>query len=78
MVARYQPSVKRSIEVDGHQTSINIEETFWVALKQIAERDGTTITDIINKIKHEKDPKNLASAVRVFVFEDYLKNRRRT
>jgi predicted DNA-binding ribbon-helix-helix protein len=32
------PVVKRSIMIDGHKTSISLEDAFWIDLKEIAHR----------------------------------------
>jgi hypothetical protein len=39
--------VKHSVNVDGHRTSISLEEAFWTALKEIARERGETLQHLI-------------------------------
>jgi predicted DNA-binding ribbon-helix-helix protein len=64
------PSLKRSITVNGHRTSVTLEAPFWESLKEIAAERGTTPHALIAKLD-EKNPKNLSSAVRLFVLGYY-------
>ena len=64
---------KHSITINRHRTSITIEPLFWDSLKNIAKENKTSLSNIIEKID-ENDPKNLSSAIRVFVLK-YYKNK---
>jgi predicted DNA-binding ribbon-helix-helix protein len=55
--------VKHSIVIDGHRTSISLEDTFWKALREIAR--GRNVR------KHE----NLSSAIRLFILDFYSMRR---
>jgi predicted DNA-binding ribbon-helix-helix protein len=47
------PVQKRSIVLRGHNTSVSVEEPFWVDLKRIAAERGTTISGLVSTIgKH--------------------------
>ena len=35
--------VKRSVTIEGHKTSVTLEDEFWDALRVIAQRDKTTM-----------------------------------
>ncbi len=59
--------VKRSISIDGHRTSISLEEPFWEALRELAERDGISIQRLVADIDHGRAGQNLSSAIRVYV-----------
>jgi predicted DNA-binding ribbon-helix-helix protein len=65
--------VKRSIMVAGHATSISLEPVFWQALKEAAETESLPISALVARIDAERveapDPPNLASALRVWLFE---------
>ena len=65
------PVVKRSIRIDGHLTSVSLEDQFWEALKEIAKERGATMQDLIESIKAERRTGGLSSAIRVFVLEHY-------
>ncbi|MBF9194591.1 ribbon-helix-helix domain-containing protein [Microvirga terrestris] len=62
--------VKRSVSIAGHRTSISLEEPFWEALREIAERDKRSVQSLIGRIDAERGEQNLSSAIRVFVFND--------
>jgi predicted DNA-binding ribbon-helix-helix protein len=64
-------SVKRSIDIDGYQTSISLENHFWEALKEIAKERGATVKDLVAAIKAEQGGSNLSSAIRIFVTKYY-------
>jgi predicted DNA-binding ribbon-helix-helix protein len=62
---------KRSIEIHGRRTSVNIEEAFWTALQKIAEIHHVRPSDLIAAIDKERNHSNLSSAVRLFVLDHY-------
>ncbi len=57
---------KRSIVIAGHATSVSLEPEFWEALKEIAQRRGTSVPRLIEDIDAGREG-NLSSAIRVFV-----------
>lgn len=61
--------VKRSVVVSGQKTSVSLEEPFWTGLKQIAEKENATLSDIIAGINNHRENSNLSSAIRLFVLE---------
>jgi len=65
--------VKRSIMIAGHATSISLEPAFWDALRAEAEAQGLPLNALVARIDAERiaapDPANLASAIRVWLFE---------
>ena len=65
---------KRSIVVGGHKTSISLEDTFWICLKEIARERATTGPKLICMIDAERNGGNLSSAVRIFVLDHYSNN----
>jgi predicted DNA-binding ribbon-helix-helix protein len=69
--------VKRSIVINGHKTSVSLEDAFWKGLKEIAQAKGSTLSDEVAVIDHERAHGNLSSAIRLFVLDrvrtDYLK-----
>ena len=71
------PIVKRSVVIAGHKTSISLEETFWICVKDIARAQDLTVQQIVAKIDSERKQGNLSSAVRLFVLEHY-RNRAKT
>ena len=64
--------VKRSIVVDGHKTSVSIEDAFWRDPKKIAHAQETTLSELVDKIDQTRERGSLSSAIRVFVLERAL------
>lgn len=61
---------KRSLTIDGHRTSISLEDEFWDGLKHIATTRKTKVIDIVKEID-EKRSSGLSSAIRIFVLNYY-------
>ena len=65
--------VKRSIMIAGHATSISLEPVFWDALREAAAAEALPLNALVARIDAERvrrgDPPNLASAIRVWLFE---------
>ena len=62
--------VKRSIAIDGHKTSVSLEDAFWTDLKNIAHTQQTTLSELVTKIDQTRDG-NLSSAIRLFVLHHF-------
>jgi predicted DNA-binding ribbon-helix-helix protein len=60
--------IKRSITIDGHKTSISLEDAFWSNLKEIAHSQQATLSKLLAKIDETRQG-NLSSATRLFVLE---------
>lgn len=65
---------KRSVLIDGHQTSVSLENAFWDALKSIAQRRGLSLNQMIAGIDRQRTG-NLSSAIRVFVLTNMERDR---
>jgi predicted DNA-binding ribbon-helix-helix protein len=65
-------SVKRSLSIAGHRTSISLEEPFWDALRAIAAERGVSLQALVGEIDSRRAGQNLSSAIRVFVLEAAL------
>jgi predicted DNA-binding ribbon-helix-helix protein len=66
--------IKRSIVVDGHKTSVSLEDAFWGSLKEIAQAQGATVSQKVTEIDKAREYGNLSSAIRLFVL-DWIRNR---
>jgi predicted DNA-binding ribbon-helix-helix protein len=63
---------KRSVSIAGHQTSISIEEPFWLALRALASERGQSLAGLIAAIDGERPAEtNLSSAIRLAVLAWY-------
>ena len=65
--------VKRSSMIAGHATSISLEPVFWNALREAAAAETLPLNALVARIDAERvtarSPSNLASAIRVWLFE---------
>ena len=65
--------VKRSVMIAGHATSISLEPVFWQALREAAEEESLPLSALVARIDatrvEAERPANLASAIRVWLFE---------
>jgi predicted DNA-binding ribbon-helix-helix protein len=67
---------KHSLDLNGLQTSITLEDEFWLALRAIAIRQGLTVSNLIGRVTKDRKPKTTrTSAVRVFILREYVGNR---
>ena len=63
--------IKRSININGHKTSISLEDQFWAALKSIAAERNLTLSELASMVDGNRESGNLSSALRVFVLWRY-------
>lgn len=61
--------IKRSIVIDGHKTSVSLEDAFWQELKRIAGHQRVTLSSVIGSIDMRRQRGNLSSAIRLYVLE---------
>ena len=66
-------TVKHSLSVRGHRTSITLEEAFWQRLNQLARERNVSVSELVAHVDEARDPSvNLSSALRVHMLEDAL------
>ena len=65
------PIIKRSVVIEKHKTSVSVEDAFWNGLKQIADEQRQTISQLIARINQQRTASNLSSALRTFVLGHY-------
>ena len=65
--------VKRSVMIAGHATSISLEPVFWSGLARAATEEAIPLNALVARIDAARisgpDPGNLASAIRVWLYE---------
>jgi predicted DNA-binding ribbon-helix-helix protein len=66
---------KRSVTIDGHRTSVSLEDAFWTELSAIATRRGLSLNGLVAEIDHNRgdgrgSTGNLSSALRLYVLDD--------
>ena len=66
------PVVKRSVVINGHKTSVSIEDQFWAAVKEIAAERQLTVAKLVAMVDHDRgEVGNLSSALRCLVLARY-------
>ena len=83
---------KRSVTIDGHRTSISLEDAFWTELSAIARARGLSLNALVAEIDRARGAPplgvykgadkgadrggNLSSALRLHVLEELKRARR--
>jgi predicted DNA-binding ribbon-helix-helix protein len=71
--------VKRSITIAGHPTSLCLEPAFWQALEDAARERVLPLSALVAQIDAvrvaQRDPPNLASCLRTWLFANACENR---
>ena len=63
---------KRSVIINGHKTSVSLEDAFWSEVKAIAAERNLSLTELVSLVDHERgEVGNLSSAIRLFVLARY-------
>lgn len=67
---------KRSVTIDGHHTSVSLEDAFWTELLALSEARGVSLNVLVAEIDRgrSQDQTNLSSALRLHVLQE-LKRR---
>jgi predicted DNA-binding ribbon-helix-helix protein len=65
-------NAKRSVVIDGHKTSVSLEEPFWSDVQAIARTRDITLSYLLKEIDGKRRNANLSSAVRVFVLQHHM------
>ena len=66
--------VKHSLSLQGHRTSVSLEDEFWDAFREIAAEDGKALNALAAEIDAARGDVGLASAIRVFVLHRFREN----
>ncbi len=61
---------KRSLTLQGHRTSVSLEDAFWSELKKMAARSEMSMGALVQKIDAERRTANLSSALRLAVLDE--------
>ena len=70
--------LKRSLILNGHNTSVSLEDLFWEELKNIAKEEELSINQLVAKIDESRnfETNGLATELREFVLKHHLKKSR--
>ena len=65
--------IKHSILINGHKTSVSLENEFWRGLHDVARSKNVPAAKLVEQLDRDSDNVNLSSAIRVFVFNQLKK-----
>jgi predicted DNA-binding ribbon-helix-helix protein len=61
---------KRSVTINGHATSVSLEDAFWSELLRMAKEAGLSVGALVERIDAQRSVPNLSSALRLAVLDD--------
>ena len=62
---------KRSLRLQGHQTSVSLEDAFWSEFQRLAAQQGLSVNALASRLDQDRTPpESLASAIRLFVLSE--------
>jgi predicted DNA-binding ribbon-helix-helix protein len=64
---------KHSVSIQGHRTSVSLEDIFWDGLKRAAQEEQKPLAQLIADIDTARGS-GLASALRVWLYQRALGN----
>ncbi|MBO6548026.1 MAG: ribbon-helix-helix domain-containing protein [Rhizobiales bacterium] len=62
---------KRSLTLKGHRTSISLEDAFWSALNDIANKQTKSISELVEIIDETRGEAGLSSTIRIYILQYY-------
>jgi predicted DNA-binding ribbon-helix-helix protein len=63
---------KRSITVNGLKTSVSLEDSFWDALREVADKERTSVAKLVGQIENSRTTINLSGAIRIFLLHHFM------
>lgn len=57
----------RNVTVDGHRTSLRLEQDVWGALEEICEREDMSVHEVCTLIEQRRIGSSRTAAVRAFI-----------
>ncbi|AML52555.1 ribbon-helix-helix domain-containing protein [Falsihalocynthiibacter arcticus] len=66
---------KRSLTLNGHRTSVSLEDEFWLSFREIADERKIPINALAAEIDAARGlDMGLASAIRLYILQHYRAN----
>ena len=60
---------RRSVVLNGHHTSVSLEDEFWEVLREIADAQECSVNALIAEIDRVRRG-NLSSAIRLYILDN--------
>ena len=64
---------KHTVVINGHNTSVFVEDDFWIELKKISNEKKISLSELISSIDQDKEKSNLSSAIRLYILNHIRK-----
>jgi predicted DNA-binding ribbon-helix-helix protein len=61
----------RNVVVAGHRTSVRLETVMWDSLRDIAQRLGIGVNELVTEIDGRREGLGLTAAIRVYIVDFY-------
>lgn len=61
----------RNVTVDGHRTSLRLEQDVWDALEEICQREDMSVHELCTLIEERRTGSSRTAAVRAFILGYY-------
>lgn len=68
---------KRSLTLKGHRTSISLEDAFWIALNDVAEKEDKSTSELVEMIDENRGEAGLSSTIRIYILKYYQSRNQR-
>jgi predicted DNA-binding ribbon-helix-helix protein len=63
--------IKRSLTLQGHRTSVSLEEPFWIEFRRLAEAQDLSVNALASQLDAKRaPPASLASMIRLYVLSE--------
>ena len=73
-MSNLQPK-KRSLTLNGHRTSVSLEEPFWNYFCELAKKNNVSISSLASDIDRARHPTvGFATSIRIFCLMEAIKN----
>ena len=63
------------IIANRHQTSISLENEFWIEFQKIAKDKNISINQLVTEIDSTREQENLSSTIRIYIL-NHIKNKK--
>ena len=63
---------KHTVLINGHNTSVFVEDDFWIELKKLVTKK-VSLSELISSIDQNKKKSNLSSAIRLYILNHLRK-----
>jgi predicted DNA-binding ribbon-helix-helix protein len=61
----------RNVRVAGRRTAVRLEAIMWDALREVAEREGKSVHDVVTLVDQTRTTSTLTAGIRVFLLDYY-------